>query len=144
MDSKSTKNYIRRICIMANEEKVVEVTEEVVEETVESTEITTKEAFKAIGHNAKMAGQKIWTKAKPKIKKAATVGGVIVGAVGGVIVGAAVLMDKINGQNAIEKQDDNWVDDDLDVVDGEAVVTETTAEEAGTVETEVADTNATE
>lgn len=121
---------------MANEEKNVEVTEEVVEETVESTEITTKEAFKAIGHNAKMAGQKIWTKAKPKIKKAAIVGGVI--------VGAAVLMDKINGQNAIEKQDDNWVDDDLDVVDGEAVVTETAAEEAGTVETEVADTNATE
>ena len=136
MDSKSTKNYIRRICIMANEEKIVEVTEEVVEETVESTEITTKEALKIIGHNAKMAGQKIWTKAKPKIKKAAIVSGVI--------VGSAVLMDKINGQNAIEKQDDNWTDDTLDVVDGEAIVTETAAEGADTVTNEVADTNATE
>lgn len=121
---------------MANEEKNVEVTEEVVEETLESTEITTKEAFKAIGHNAKMAGQKIWTKAKPKLKKAAIVGGVL--------VGAAVLMDKINGQNAIEKQDDNWVDDTLDVVDGEAIVTETAAEETDTATNEVAETNATE
>lgn len=136
MDSKSTIFYIRRICIMANENVNVEVTEEVVEETVESTEITTKEAFKAIGHNAKMAGQKIWTKAKPKLKKAAIVGGVI--------VGAAVLMDKINGQNAIEKQDDDWTDDTLDVVDGEAIVTETAAEETDTVTNEVAETNATE
>lgn len=101
------------------ENEVME-TEEVVEETLEVTEITTKEAFKAIGHNAKMAGQKIWTKAKPKIKKAAIVGGVI--------VGAAVLMDKINGQNAIEKQDDDWTDDDLDVIDGTAEVTDTAAE----------------
>lgn len=120
---------------MANEEKNVEVTKEVVEETVESTEITTKEAFKAIGHNAKMAGQKIWTKAKPKLKKAAIIGGVI--------VGAAVLMDKVNGQ-AIEKQDDDWVDDHLDVVDGEAIVTETAAEETDTATNEVAETNATE
>lgn len=121
---------------MANKKKIVEVTEDVVEETVESTEITTKEAFKAIGHNAKMAGQKIWTKAKPKIKKAAIVGGVI--------VGAAVLMDKINGQNAIEKQDDDWTDDTFDVVDGEAIVTETAAEGADTVTNEVAETDATE
>lgn len=121
---------------MANEEKNVEVTETVVEETVVESTITTKEAFKAIGHNAKMAGQKIWTKAKPKLKKAAIVGGVI--------VGAAVLMDKINGQNAIEKQDDDWTDDTLDVVDGEAIVTETAAEETDTATNEVAETNATE
>lgn len=120
---------------MANEEKNVEVTEEVVEETVVESTITTKEAFKAIGHNAKMAGQKIWTKAKPKLKKAAIVGGVI--------VGAAVLMDKIN-QNAIEKQDDDWTDDTLDVVDGEAIITETAAEETDTATNEVAETNATE
>jgi len=118
---------------MANEEKIVEVTEDVVEETGEVI-ISTKEALRAIGHNAKVKTKETWEKAKPRLKKVAIVGGVV--------LGAAYLINKNSEAPALEQKDDEWVDDDI--VDGNCIVTETAAEEAGTVETEVADTNATE
>lgn len=68
--------------------------------------ISTKEAFKAIGHNAKVAGKQAWTKAKPVLKRAAIVTAVI--------VGAKYAIDK-TCDPALEKRDD-WVDDDI--IDG--------------------------
>lgn len=98
--------------------------DEVVEETIEST-ITTKEAFKAIGHNAKVKAKETWTKAKPKLKKAAVVTGVV--------LGAAYLINK-NSTPALEQKDEDWTDDDI--VDGEAVVTETAESEPAETVTE--------
>ena len=118
---------------MANEEKNVEVTETVVEETIEST-ITTKEALRAIGHNAKVKTKETWEKAKPRLKKVAIVGGVV--------LGAAYLINKNSEAPALEQKDDEWVDDDI--VDGNCIVTETAAEEADTATNEVAETNAVE
>lgn len=99
--------------------------EEVVEETVEST-ITTKEAFKAIGHNAKVKAKETWTKAKPKLKKAAVVTGVV--------LGAAYLINKNSETPALEQKDEDWTDDEI--VDGEAVVTETAESEPAETVTE--------
>lgn len=110
------------------ENEVME-TEEVVEETLEVTEITTKDAFCALGHNAIKTGKKFLAKVTPIAKKAVIVGSVI--------VGTAVIVDKFTGQK-IEKQSDDWTDDTLDIVDGEAIVTETAAE------AEVTETEATE
>lgn len=100
------------------ENEVME-TEEVVEETLEVTEITTKDAFCALGHNAIKTGKKVLAKVAPIAKKAVIVGGCLAGAV--------VIVDKITGQK-IEKQSDDWTDDNLDVVDGTAIVTDTAAE----------------
>lgn len=98
--------------------------EEVVEETVEST-ITTKEALRAIRHNAKVKTKETWEKVKPRAKKVAVVGGIV--------LGAAYLINK-NSTPALEQKDDEWVDDEI--VDGEAVVTETAESEPAETVTE--------
>ena len=76
------------------------------------TVITTKEALKAIGHNAKVKAKATWTKAKPVLKKVAITTAII--------GGAAYAIDKMN-QPALEQKDNDWHDDDI-VIDSTATV----------------------